>query len=351
MRPNTTPGRRRAGPPRITDRAAAGADHQVVLAGRLTARDRWLARMVGEYRVLSTDHLLDLLFDNRPYAVRRLRELYRLRVLDRFFLQLPRGAGTSPGYYVLDIGGATMLAHEDGLAPAATGYSHSRAVAIAHSTSREHTLTLNRFFTRLVALARQPGSDAELLAWWSEYRCALGVGDLVRPDGYGRWREGDQELAFFVEVDRSTENLGVVGRKLAGYHALAAATGLITPVLFWLPSARREAGVRGALASARDALENPALVPAATATDDPTLPARRTGPAADRWLPVGDDAANAGRYTLAGLATRWPRIGIHEPRPAQSGRALLRPPALHPPTPETVTGQDCDAGPHTTTRP
>jgi hypothetical protein len=70
------------------------------------------------------------------------------------------------------------------------------------------------------------------------------LGHVVRPDGYGRWREHDREVDFFLEYDRGTEPLDRLAAKLAGYQQLADATQIATPVLFWLPTTGREATVR-----------------------------------------------------------------------------------------------------------
>jgi hypothetical protein len=50
-----------------------------------------------------------------------------------------------------------------------------------------------------------PGATrAALTVWWSEWRCAVNCGRLVRPGGYGRWREHEREVDFFLEYDRGT---------------------------------------------------------------------------------------------------------------------------------------------------
>ena len=78
--------------------------------------------------------------------------------------------------------------------------------------------------------------------------------------------------------------------KLAGYAALAARTGITTPVLFWLRSPSREAALHARLAGppppgigdAASAAQIPG-VPVATATPG----ASREGPAGAAWLPAG----------------------------------------------------------------
>jgi Replication-relaxation len=80
---------------------------------------------------------------------------------------------------------------------------------------------------------------------------------------------------FFLEYDRGTEDLGRLAGKLDGYVELAAASGIATPVLLWLPGPSRETAVR-------QAIGRPA-VPVATAS--PAVGG--TNPAGPVWLPAG----------------------------------------------------------------
>jgi hypothetical protein len=99
----------------------------------------------------------------------------------------------------------------------------------------------------------------------------------VRPDGYGRWRQHQTEVDFFVEYDTGSEPLAKVTDKLAGYEDLAAATDLWTPTLFWVRSPGREASLREAFARSRS--------PVNVATAHP-LGGR--GPAEAVWLPINE---------------------------------------------------------------
>jgi Replication-relaxation len=187
---NPTPQRALRGhrPHRLTDRAALTGKHHAHLAAHLTPRDRWLARVLHEHRVLTSTQITQLAFPSARAANHRLLQLYRWRVLDRFqpFLTL----GSAPMHYVLDTAGAAVLAAEDDLDTTTVRYRHDRALGIAHSLRLAHTVGVNGFFTALVATARnsRDGVERAVTAWWSEARCARHFGDLVRPDGYGRWR-------------------------------------------------------------------------------------------------------------------------------------------------------------------
>ncbi|MDU0295181.1 replication-relaxation family protein, partial [Saccharothrix longispora] len=256
-----------------TQRAANTTEHQALLAWRLTPRDKWIARMLWEHRVLTAHQITALAFPSFRSGRMRLRELYSWGVVDRF--QPFVTVGTAPMHYVLAPAGAAVLAAEDGLDVKEMGYRHDRVFGVAHSLRLAHTVGVNEWFTALVHRARHPhpGEQVALTAWWSETRCARHFGDLVKPDGYGRWQHGGQRIEWFLEYDFGTEALAKLAGKLTGYAALAQATGITTPLLVWLPTSRREATGRRLLARARHELEDPRSVPIATASAellDPT---------------------------------------------------------------------------------
>jgi len=80
-------------------------------AARLTDRDRYLVRTVAEHRVLTTDQLTALAFDNIITARHRLDVLARLGVLRRF--RPHRAVGSAPWHYLLGPLGAALLGAED----------------------------------------------------------------------------------------------------------------------------------------------------------------------------------------------------------------------------------------------
>jgi hypothetical protein len=157
---------------------------------------------------------------------------------------------------------------------------------------------VNEFFVALHARARRHEGTVE--QWWSEHRCAALWGDLARPDAFGRWtqRRADgtpSTLDFFLEHDTGTETLARVTAKLGGYADLAEATGITTPVLFWLPSARREANLRRLLGAPE--------IPVATAVHTPGGPTRSV------WLPAD---ATSPRRNLGDLALLWATVPRHD---------------------------------------
>ena len=101
------------GRPRAAGRLARGPELAAALAARLTARDRWLLRMLHEHRVLTTTQITELAFGTTRAATARMATLYQCRAVDRF--RPLAAAGSSPLHFVLDEAGAAVLAAEDGI--------------------------------------------------------------------------------------------------------------------------------------------------------------------------------------------------------------------------------------------
>jgi hypothetical protein len=329
----TNPTRQHAlrGAPGHTSRPAGrvrnSVEHQAALAWRLTPRDRWIIAMLAEHRVLTATQITDMAFPSFRSGRQRLRELYQWSVLDRF--QPFATLGSAPMHYVVAPAGAAVLAAAHGLDPRELGYRHDRALAVAHSLRLAHTVGVAEWFAALVCAARHDPTAAgsELEVWWSETRCARLFGDLVRPDGYGRWTSRGRRIEFFLEFDLGTEALTRVAGKLAGYAALAAATTITTPLLIWLPTARREAGARAALQRAWRDLDQPAAVPVATAAAgllDPDT--AHPSPADPVWLPLpsaGRPRDGNARLPLHRLSEAWPHLQPHLDDPAPQAEPTM----------------------------
>jgi Replication-relaxation len=274
------------------------AEQLAALAGRLTDRDRAILRLLGEHRVLTTHQLAEVFFHSQDRAEHRLRELTDARALARFRPHTCHGEGSAPFHYVLGPLGAVVLAAEQGLEP--RGYWPDKALAVAHSQRLAHVVGVNGFFAALAGYARrQRLGGAALVVWWSERRCIQQWGGLVRPDGYGRWREDDGEVDFFLEYDRGTEPLQRLTVKLIAYGELANATQIPTPVLFWLPSLGRETSVRQALGAETRWSRVSFLVVTAT-------PELGRGPAEAAWLPLDQTRPRRRLIELGSLAARTP---------------------------------------------
>ena len=261
--------------------------HVAAVARRLTPRDRLVCRTLFDHKVLTTEQVTDLCFDNLTTARHRLTALHDLRVLDRF--RPFRPVGSDPYHYLLDTLGVEIVAADRGIEVPRPGLHHSRALALADSQRLAHLLGVNGLFCSLARWARTV-EDGELTEWWPERRCVTEWGEVVRPDGFGTLRQLQRVVEFFVEVDRGTETLARLADKLIGYAELVHATGWAPLVCFWFPSSGREAQARRVLAHP----EVPVATSAAGLGD---------GPGGPVWLPVGStgprrhliDLAPAGR--------------------------------------------------------
>jgi len=340
---NPTPQRQLRGhmPARPVPKVASSHAYLATLSPRLTPRDRWLTRMLHEHQVLTTPQIVQLAWPSLRSANLRLRQLYTWRVINRFQPFINRG--TAPMHYVLDVAGAHIIAAQHDLPVTQLGYRDDRVLSWAHSLQLAHRVGISTVFADLIAHAREPHATGRLTAWWSEERCQRLFGHTVRPDGYGRWHTSTgEEIEWFLEYDFGTEALPQLAAKLRGYHALAAATSIATPVLIWLPTARRETTARQALAHAHHALTCPQLVPVATthapALDDTGEPA---GAAGARWLPLHTHHPH--RLTLAELANAWPTAT--SPRSTPTPTAIPHPPATPGLRPLPVAALENPLGP------
>jgi len=262
------------------------AERLAHLAARLTARDVWLCQLLDKHHVLTTTQLTDLAFPNLDTAQHRLVIPHRLGVLERF--RPRRDRGSAPYHYVLGPTGTRVLAARRGQDPSRVRYRRDDALAVAHWQHLEHLVAVTGSSARWAAPAgTRP--DRALVAWRSERRCAARWGRLVRPDdGYGRWRDADAEVDFFVEVDRATEPAWRLADKLDGYATLATVTRGGHPGAVLVPDPQREATARAALGTS--------AIPVATAAA--TNRGSRS-PAEPVWLWLGSSAP---RVPLAALA-------------------------------------------------
>jgi hypothetical protein len=276
-------------------------------AAHLTERDRYLVRLVGEHRVLTTGQLCALGFGSLVTARHRLTVLAGIGVLRRF--RPHPETGSAPWHYLLGPVGAALLGAEDRdekkWAPQVRA---DRQLALERSQRLGHMTGRNWFFIALAAHARAGGG--ELREWLNETQAAsrcqdrvlVAPGDWDRlpcPDGLGTWAEAGRQVTFWLEYDTGTENLSRLAGKLDGYAIMAAARAsagtACPPLLFCLPGPRREQSARRALAGHPDA----GKLRIATAAIDP----RATCPAGPVWLPLGQAS---GQVQLIELETALP---------------------------------------------
>ncbi|MGC5330465.1 replication-relaxation family protein [Micromonospora sp. DT62] len=271
---------------------------------QLTGRDRVLLGWLYDHGVLTSFQIARALFPSLDFCQRRLRTLYRLRLVARFRPQRADG-GSYPYHYVIDQLGAEVVAAGRDERPPRRDHARIERRRWTSSRTLAHRLGVNGFFTQLAGYARTH-PDAELSEWWPEAVCqragtftrpddpglVRGYQPRVRPDGYGLWAENGVTVPFFVEYDTGGEQLSVLVGKLAGYRELFATIGRAWPLLFWLHSAARERNLRRLLA------DTPPRIPVATGARDHAASAGLC-PAEAVWVLSGGGGQ---RWRLADLA-------------------------------------------------
>jgi hypothetical protein len=251
----------------------------------LTARDLLLADWLAEHGVLTTAQITTALFASATTASHRLITLHRIRLLDRFHRPHP-GGGFGPWHWVIGPLGAQLHAAAHDLRPPTPWQLTQRHARLAASAYLPHRLGTNDFFIDLYAHARRH-DDTALLRWWSERDTARRYHQRIHPDGHGLWRADATTIGLFLEYDTGSENLPRLLRKLDAYDQLAADGGPAYPVLFWLPSRRREQNLHELLTEAG----RPWRMSVATGVHG------RPGPAAPVWSLDGNT-----RMTLTDIA-------------------------------------------------
>jgi hypothetical protein len=271
-------------------------DPLIRASSRLTERDRYLCEVLYEHRVLTTEQVTDLAFESPITARHRLADLADLDVVERF--RPRRQVGSAPWHYVLGRVGAAVVAVSRGEHPDDFYYRSEKALAVESSPRLAHLLGVNGFFTPLLRDGRHSDGRRHLAEWRSERSFASRWGDLVRPDGYGRWVEDGAEVRFCLEFDNGTESLARLVDKLPGYADLGVALGELPLVLFVFPGPKREVAAAKALVRAP--------IPIATA-----VLATGESPAQAVWLPVADKPR---RRRLIDLSMSSARHGYAGPR-------------------------------------
>ncbi|MFF4602743.1 replication-relaxation family protein [Streptomyces sp. NPDC001339] len=317
-RPATGPGSRytaraattRTRPTRHTDIAA--------LTRRLTPRDLWLIRMLHEHRVLTTHQFARLANTSPRSAQRRLRTLHQHTVLESF--RPLTQTGSAPEHYTLGPAGAALLAAHADLDVSALGWRPTHTGRIAYSPSLGHDLGVNDLLTHLAAHTHTNPTTG-LSLWLSEHSAARRWGDIIRPDAYAHYHDGDQLLPFFLEYDTGSQPLARVEAKLAGYAAFTTATSTRPALLIHTRTQSRDQALRHRLA---DTARNLDLNVATSSADFTT-----TSPWGPWWTPL---QAGARRTTLTVLATHWPALSPASGlEPTDADTALTLPvPALPP---------------------
>lgn len=284
-------------------------------AGRLGPRDYTLALLLDEHRVLTTAQITAILFGS-PYTCRnRLHALRRIGFLDRFVPYRP-GRSAAVHWVAGPLAARYAALHLDKRPPSPKAL-RERQDAIVATPQLAHLVGGNQFFVDLLAHTRTH-PDTRLARWWAAGHASGGFGGRVRPDGYGIWTDGHRQVSFVVEHDNNTESHERLAAKITPYRKLRAEGGPGGPVLFWLPTAVREANLHQRLSGV-----NLGGIVVATAARD-SVAGAGLGPADAVWRIVGNGGHRARLIDLPCLTGDTTGINPPPPTPADDPLHLLQ---------------------------
>ena len=226
------------------------------LLDMLSERDRAILGDLARVRVLTGGQLTRLHFaELSPDS----RERTRRRVLARLTAHqlvatLDRSvggarAGSAGHTHALGITGIRALPLLQPYGYTDVQQNRVRGPVTPGSLFLAHALDIAELYVRLVGASRTSmlvltQFDAEPATWHPD-----GHGGHLKPDAYVRIRAGEIEDSYWIEVDKATESIPTLRRKLMAYLDFARSGHLgpdgITPrVLLTVPDDRRLAAVR-----------------------------------------------------------------------------------------------------------
>lgn len=232
------------------------ATEQIVAS--LSDRDRRILIDLARLRVLTGDHLTRLHFhDLAPGSRDRTRRRVMARLVEhRLVATLGRTvggprAGSAAHTYALGVGGQHALP----LLGADTGESRyqlpdrPRAPWTPGQMFLAHTLDIAGLY---VCLRERERTGQLVLAEYTAEPASWhpdGKGGFIKPDAYLRMQHDDLEDVWWVEVDRATESIPTIKKKLITYLDFARAggvgpDGIMPRVLITAPHEHRLAALR-----------------------------------------------------------------------------------------------------------
>ncbi|GLZ40934.1 replication-relaxation family protein [Actinokineospora sp. NBRC 105648] len=214
---------------------------------RLTPRDWSILTDLDRLRLLTGSQLERLHF---PDLHDRSRSVVRWRVLKRLtdwrvISPLSRRVGGSKrgsagAAYTLDSVGLRLIQLQDGIG----AHQQVRRSALPGERFLGHILAGSELFVRLVEQARTGAGKladyrAEPRSWQPD-----GLGGWLKPDAYIRLVGGGVEDNYFVEIDRATEHISTISRKVTVYldfyrRGQLGPHGIMPRVLFVAPDGSR----------------------------------------------------------------------------------------------------------------
>jgi hypothetical protein len=190
--------------------------------GLLSVRDRACLRLLYRAGVATADQLATLIFPSRRTALRRLRRLWQLGLLERAPLA-PEQGGIPVAYRITRRGSKRL------------GYHDTRTGGVSRV---RHTLDIVDAVCALVRSA--PGS---VQVWLTEPMTDGVLPADVRPDSIVLLQVDSGSAVLSLEIDEATEHSPTIRSRIAAYErALAGRTGW--HVLWVVPTEERLGWIR-----------------------------------------------------------------------------------------------------------
>lgn len=212
---------------------------------RLSDRDQQVMQTVADLRLVSGKQLDALCFlelQGRSRSVVRGRVVARLvswRVLQLVDRRIggPQPGSATPIYSLDVVGHALTAAKTIKLAPVPGERFRAHTLAISQLCADLALLVHDGGGVRLHEFVTEPGS------WWPD-----GLGGYLKPDAYLQLRMTGAALHAWAEIDRSTESIPTLTRKLRTYldfieRGHVGPNGVVPQVLITVIDARRERAV------------------------------------------------------------------------------------------------------------
>lgn len=223
------------------------------LDARLSPTERAVIETLDLVRVATAPQLERLLFTGvgtsttvARRARRLLRRLVSLRILGTLDRRIGGAKSGSAGYvYSLDVAGQRLAS-----AAGPAGGTRIRRPWTPGTAFIDHALSVTELYVRLREAERD--GTGELIEFWAEPECwrsFTGLGgarQVLKPDAFVRLAADDVEYLSFVEVDRATQSLPAISRKLGAYRRYfqtgreEARFGVFPRVVFLVPSEARK---------------------------------------------------------------------------------------------------------------
>lgn len=198
----------------------------------LTKRDKEVLLSIYYHRCLTTEQIAEMHFkyDSKGkrnkqaslIARRRLRKLFDSCLIDRFFIDVGEGKGSSQAHNILDSLGARVVAGLLNQSMEEINWKYEmNEVRLPYL---EHMVKINDFHIRLLRKSRSVKPQHEVTDFRTENHVRhefkyWGATHYFNPDAYGQYWKGDEGFHFFLELDNGTMTPKVFEKKHQRYTA------------------------------------------------------------------------------------------------------------------------------------